>query len=320
MSDMSEPIAFALPKKPRIKEKDAPPDQRKVCIMPIRAVFDRRMTHGALQALAALCAYCNRAGITWVSQTRLASELGISQQAVAKQFKQLKELGYLEIVRRGFKGERTDTLRVIFDPDITAEEAIAMTSNKEDTRSPAIKEEQERQAMQDMTPDPEGQKRIAQMIAKAFKQPTHKERTMPKTGDTRAVREVKEAMAKAKAKQSKTVDKSVDNLPANHNSQVVNEEAVQLQPNHNLEVVHNSEEHIKDSIKVIKVKESLNELNNLKTVMNNQQVKELIDNGMTVEQVREAEELIAPLFAAEGIAPSSAVMCQAIMQMHRDAA
>ena len=320
MSDMSEPVAFALPKKPRIKPKDAPPDQRKVCIMPIRAVFDQRMTHGALQALAALCAYCNRAGITWVSQTRLASELGISQQAVAKQFKQLKELGYLEIVRRGFKGERTDTLRVIFDPDITAEEAIAMTSNKEDTRSPAIKEEQERQAMQDMTPDPEGQKRIAQMIAKAFKQPTHKERTMPKTGDTPLVKKMKDEIAKTKTRQSKTVDKSVDNLPANHNSQVVNVEAVQLQPNHNLEVVHNSEEHIKDSIKVIKVKESLNELNNLKTVMNNQQVKELIDNGMTVEQVREAEELIAPLFAAEGITPSSNVMMQAIMQMHRDAA
>jgi biotin operon repressor len=317
MSDMSEPVAFALPKKPRIKPKDAPPDQRKVCIMPIRAVFDRRMTHGALQALAALCAYCNRAGITWVSQTRLASELGISQQAVAKQFKQLKELGYLEIVRRGFKGERTDTLRVIFDPDITAEEAIAMTSNKEDTRSPAIREEQERQAMQDMTPDPEGQRRIAQMIAKAFKQPTHKERTMPKTGDTPLVKKMKDEIAKTKTKQSKTVDKSVDNLPANHNPQVVNEGAVQLQPNHNLEVVHNSEEHTKRGLKEVIYKESLKNLN---TVMNNREVKELLDSGMTVEQVREAEELIAPLFAAEGLTPSSAVMCQAIMQMHRDAA
>jgi len=315
MNAMSEPIAFALPKKPRIKEKDAPPDQRKVCVLPIRAVFDRRMTHGALQALAALCAYCNRAGITWVSQTRLATELGISQQAVAKQFKQLKELGYLEVVRRGFKGERTDTLRVVFDPSLTAEQVITMTSNKEDTRSPAIREEQERQAMQDMTPDPEGQRRIAQMIAKALKQPTHKERTMPKTGDTRAVREVKEAMAKAKARQSKTVDKSVDNLPANHNLRVVNEKAVQLQPNHNLEVVDNSEEHYKGSIKVIKDK---NSFNNLNTVMNNQQVKELIDNGMTVEQVREAEELIEPMFAAEGIKPSGSVMAQAIAQMHRD--
>ena len=90
MSDMSESIAFALPKKPRIREKEPMPDQRKVCVMPIRAVFDKKMSHGGLQALAALCAYCNRAGITWVSQTRLAQELGISQQAVAKQFKQLR--------------------------------------------------------------------------------------------------------------------------------------------------------------------------------------------------------------------------------------
>jgi hypothetical protein len=54
--------------------------------------------------------------------------------------------------------------------------------------------------------------------------------------------------------------------------------------------------------------------------MSNQQVQGLIDTGMTVEQVREAEELITPLFAAEGITPSSNVMMQAIMQMHRDAA
>jgi hypothetical protein len=54
--------------------------------------------------------------------------------------------------------------------------------------------------------------------------------------------------------------------------------------------------------------------------MGNQEVEQLLTSGMTVEQVREAEELIAPLFAAEGITPSSNVMMQAIMQMHRDAA
>jgi hypothetical protein len=36
-------VPFALPKKPRIKEKDAPPDQRKVAVLPIRAVFDKQM-------------------------------------------------------------------------------------------------------------------------------------------------------------------------------------------------------------------------------------------------------------------------------------
>jgi hypothetical protein len=53
--------------------------------------------------------------------------------------------------------------------------------------------------------------------------------------------------------------------------------------------------------------------------MGNEEIEKLIDNGMTIEQVREAEELIAPLFAAEGLTPSSAVMSQAILQMHRDA-
>jgi biotin operon repressor len=317
MSDMSEPVAFALPKKPRIKEQEAPPDQRKVAVLPIKAVFDSRMTHGALQALAALCAYCNRAGITWVSQKRLASELGITQQAYSKQFRQLVELGYVEVVRTPFKGQRSATTRVVYDPSVTAEDAITMVSNKEDARPPYMKEQQ----MTDMEPDREGLKRIAQMVAGALKQPTKpKEHTMPKTGDTRAVREVKEAMAKAKAKQSKPVDKSVDNSKQQQpggcisKGDTYNLEVVRV---NNLEVVLNTDKEHREVFKEGIYKESLKNLN---TVMNNQQVKELIDNGMTVEQVREAEELIAPLFAAEGITPSSNVMMQAIMQMHRDAA
>ena len=324
MSDMSEPIAFALPKKPRIKPKDAPPDQRKVCVLPIRAMTDQRLTDGAFRVLAMVCSYCNRAGITWVSQKRLAEEMHVSRQAITNQIASLREHGYIEIIRKGFRGERSNTLRVVFDPTITAEDAIAMTSNKEDTRPPAIKEEQERQAMQDMTPDPEGQKRIAQMIAKALQQPTHKERTMPKTGDTRAVREVKEAMAKAKARQSKAVDKSVDkeqsigqSTVSNESSPEVSNESLHRQSIGQPTVSHNTGEHSKRSIKTVKGNK---DLNNLKTVMGNQEVKELLDSGMTVEQVREAEELITPLFAAEGITPSSNVMMQAIMQMHRDAA
>lgn len=315
MSDMSEPIAFALPKKPRIKEQEAPPDQRKVAVLPIKAVFDRRMTHGALQALAALCAYCNRAGITWVSQKRLAEELGITQQAYSKQFRQLVELGYVEVVRTPFKGQRSATTRVIYDPSVTAEDAISMVSNKEDARPPYMKEQQ----MTDMEPDREGLKRIAQLVAGALKQPNKpKEYSMPKSGDTMAVRKVKEEIAKSKAKRSSPVDKSVDKSahsqppgcienPSNHNPQVVRV--------NNSQVVLNTD---KEHIEVIKVIKDKNSFNNLNTVMNNQQVKELIDNGMTVQQVREAEELIAPMFAAEGITPSSNVMCQAIMQMHRD--
>lgn len=313
-------VPFTLPKKPRIKEKDAPPDQRKVCIMPIRALTDERLTDGSVRILALVCSYCNRAGITWVSQKRLAEDMKTSRQNITNQLAKLREAGYVEIIRKGFRGERCNTLRVVFDPNITAEDAIAMTSNKEDTRPPAIREEQERQASEQI--DREGQAKIAKLISQALKQPTKpKGYAMPAKGETRAVREVKEAMQKAQSKRSKTVDKAVDNTTPIGNRAVsngtvseVSNESLHRQPIGHSPVSHNSEEHYKESIKSKSYKDSLKN-----TVMGNEQIKNLIDNGMTIEQVREAEELIAPLFAAEGLTPSSAVMSQAILQMHRDA-
>jgi predicted phage tail protein len=146
---------------------------------------------------------------------------------------------------------------------------------------------------------------------------------MPAKGETRAVREVKEAMQKAQSKRSKSVDKPVDNHqsighPPVSNGTVpeVSNESLHRQPIGHSGVSHNSEEHYKESIKSKSYKDSLK---NIKTVMGNEEIEKLIDNGMTIEQVREAEELIAPLFAAEGLTPSSAVMSQAILQMHRDA-
>ena len=313
-------VPFTLPKKPRIKEKDAPPDQRKVCIMPIRALTDERLTDGSVRILALVCSYCNRAGITWVSQKRLAEDMKTSRQNITNQLAKLREAGYVEIIRKGFRGERCNTLRVIFDPSITAEEAITMTSNKEDTRPPAIREEQERQASEQI--DREGQAKIAKLISQALKQPTKpKGYAMPAKGETRAVREVKEAMQKTQAKRSKSVEKTVDNHQSighppvsNESSPEVSNESLHRQPIGHSSVSYNSEEHYKESIKSNEYKDSLKN-----TVIGNQEIKMLIDNGMTVEQVREAEELIAPLFAAEGLTPSSAVMSQAILQMHRDA-
>jgi DNA-binding transcriptional ArsR family regulator len=313
-------VAFTLPKKPRIKEKDAPPDQRKVCIMPIRALTDERLTDGSVRILALVCSYCNRAGITWVSQKRLAEDMKTSRQNITNQLAKLREAGYVEIIRKGFRGERCNTLRVIFDPSLTAEEAITMTSNKEDTRPPAIREEQERQASEQI--DREGQAKIARLISQALKQPTKpKGYAMPAKGETRAVREVKEAMQKTQAKRSKSVEKTVDNHQSighppvsNESSPEVSNESLHRQPIGHSSVSYNSEEHYKESIKSNEYKDSLKN-----TVIGNQEIKMLIDNGMTIEQVREAEELIAPLFAAEGLTPSSAVMSQAILQMHRDA-
>ena len=315
MNAVAEPINFELPKRPRIKPKDAPPDQRKVCVMPIRALTDDKLTDGAVRVLALLCSYCNRAGLTWVSQKRLAEDMKTSRQNITNQLAKLRAAGYVEVVRKGFRGDHTNTLRVIFDPSISAEDAIAMTSNKEDTRPPSMQEDI----------DPEGQKRIAQLISKALKQPTKpKGYEMPKSGDTRAVREVKEAMAKAKAKRTKAVDNHVEDKPTIGNPPVsyeeqssVSNESLHRQPIGHSTVSYNTREHIreesKDKVKD-KVKDKPSVLGNLEV----QDFDLLIEARMTPEQIEECLEHLLPLFRAEGLNPSSKVLADSILQLHRD--
>ena len=288
-------VEFKLPKKPKVREKEPAPDQRKVSVLPIRAVFDQKLTHGGLQVLAAICAFSNRAGITWVSQTRLAKDLGISQQAVAKQFKQLRALGYLETVRKGFKGERTDTIRVIFDPSVDVATAIAVTSSIEDTRPPEMRKEQ--QMEQDNSIDPAGLKRIQDMIKGVVKpvQPPAKEYQMPK-GDTVTVAKMKKEIAAAKARKERL----------NHNPEVVNEEAVQLQPNHNLEVVLNPKERTNKrllrDVYLKEVKESY---------------LELLHNSMNDDEIEATLQDLQQRCQAEGVSmPADGHLVEAILVTH----
>lgn len=137
MGEPAKVIEFKLPKRrPKIIEKQAPPDQRHHVVMPIKALTDKRLTDNQVRVLGVLCSYCNRAGITWVGQARVGKDLGVSQQAVAKQLKVLRERGYIEVTSRGFRGERANTIRVIHDESISQEDAIAATSSIEDTRPP----------------------------------------------------------------------------------------------------------------------------------------------------------------------------------------
>lgn len=318
-------VPFTLPKKPRIKEREMDPDQRKVAVLPIRAISDKNLTDGMFRTLAILCSYCNRAGLTWVGQIRLGKDMGVSQQAIGKQLLKLQKAGYVEVVRKSFRAERATTLRVIFDPSVSAEDAIAMTSNKEDTRPPAIREEQERQAAEQI--DREGQARIAKLISQALKQQPKKEYAMPAKGETRAVRQVKEAMQKAQSKRTKAVDNTVDNSPPFTTPEVVHEEALHSQPESapfttsftTSEVVRSPEEHIREE----NIKSNLRDkVNNKSNVLYNLEVSDfdfLIDSKMTPEQVEEYAGTLLPLFQAEGLTPSSKVLADSILQMHRDA-
>lgn len=277
----SNVVDFKLPKKPKVREKEPEPDKRKVAVLPIRAVFDQQLTHGGLQVLAAVCAFANRAGITWVSQTRLAKDLGISQQAVAKQFKQLRQLGYLETVKKGFKGERSDTLRVIFDPTVDTETAIAVTSTVEDTRPPAMKEKQLKEAQQPKDEFTEEQlaanrQRIREMLGGLTNrnQSIHEPR---KLGDI--------LMPKGKPK-----------AKSNHNPEVVNAEPSHSQPAHNLEVVQNTERTPIDRYVRFIERE-------LKVNLKNKKLLEVLHNlSLSDEELTTACQTLSGRYQSEGLA------------------
>ena len=100
-----------------------PKDLRKYSILPFNAVMDKRINRTrALHVLAALCSYVDRNGVTFVSQDRLAADLGISRQAVNKQLKLLFDLGYWVHARKRYKDQKTSSVKVIYDPDVTTEE------------------------------------------------------------------------------------------------------------------------------------------------------------------------------------------------------
>lgn len=197
-------LPFELPKKPRLKLQEPLPDQRKIVVLPFKAVFDKDLGAAGVAVLAGLCAFCNRAGITWVSQRRLAGDLGISQPAISRQISKLKKLGYIEVLRKGYAKARNETVRVIFDPEITAEEAIAMVSNKEDARPPGLIAAEEERLQKEV--DKEGLRRIAEMLKESI---TNRNKVTPKGYEM-----------KRKTKASTSVDNSVDNTVDNTNERL----------------------------------------------------------------------------------------------------
>jgi len=114
---------FEIPKKPKIVEKVMQPDQRKFCVVPLRAVVAKDLTLTGLKVLCLLASYANKAGFTYVSQARMGNDLGVSLQAINRQIKQLERKGYI----KQFDGYATNikgkTKRIIYDEDITDREA-----------------------------------------------------------------------------------------------------------------------------------------------------------------------------------------------------
>lgn len=277
-------VAFKIPKKPRVKEKEPSPDQRKFAVMPLRALKDKTLTDIQVRVLGLICSYTNRAGITFVGTQQVATDLQVSRQAISKQLVKLKAAGYVEVVKKGFRGERNDTIRVIFDPSIDTETAIAVTSSIEDTRTPDMIREQQKQI--DNSIDHEGLKRIQDMIQGVVKPINNppKEYTMPKGKDTATVARMKAEIAAKKARKEKHID----------NPEVVNVEGSIDNHMDNQEVVTDIKEHINVYIKVLSKE--------LKVNFRNVEVLKILVGTIEIAELETLCQQLANRYQAEGIA------------------
>jgi hypothetical protein len=159
--------------------------------------------------------------------------------------------------------------------------------------------------MQDMTPDPEGLKRIHDMINGVIKpvQQPPREYQMPKSGDTVTVAKMKEQIAKKK-------EKAVNTLPP----EVANEEATHRQPrpvdnsahrqHHRLhpEVALNTENIGIDKVLRLFLNKGFN-------VLSNQESIQHIANETTVAELETLMDKLSDRYAAEGLPlPTDGVM------------
>lgn len=192
-------INFKLPKKPKVVQKEDQPHQKQYSIIPFRAVTDDRLHHQTLKVLMMICSFTNRAGITWVGQKTLADQLKIHQQAVSRQIKLLEKCGYLETISKGFKGERANTRRVIFDESVTTEDAIGIASTAEEDVRPPFMVKEEMKEMDELA-----RKRMvaqAMEMSKGFGKPNvFKVNTELKETDSITVRQMKMKIAEHKEK------------------------------------------------------------------------------------------------------------------------
>ena len=74
-----------------------------------------------------LCAYSNRAGLTWVGLQRIADHFGVSLNRAAVHTRALIKAGYVKVIYYGFKGERAHTRQVIYKADLTLQDIIGIT-------------------------------------------------------------------------------------------------------------------------------------------------------------------------------------------------
>ena len=119
-----------LPKKPRILQKEQPPDQRLFTVVPIRAATDRTLTPMELRTLMVLCSYANKGGLTWVGLAKVGQHLGVKINRASVLTRQLIAKNYVRVLYKGYAGERAQTRQIIYSSELSVQEIVANTGEK----------------------------------------------------------------------------------------------------------------------------------------------------------------------------------------------
>lgn len=93
-------------------------DQRRFCVVPLKAFLNRKVSGENLRVLAILASYCNRGGYSFVSLKTIAKDLKCSPQNILKHLKKLEAQGIIETKSNYFPMLKGNTRRIIYDDKI----------------------------------------------------------------------------------------------------------------------------------------------------------------------------------------------------------
>ena len=99
-------------------------DLRAFAIVPIRAIKDPRITPKTLRVLIAFCSYCDSIGRTFVSNERIGQDIGSKRTAIGYHVRKLRDYGYMVYAKPFYKGQRSTSNRVVYDPQVKYEDTL----------------------------------------------------------------------------------------------------------------------------------------------------------------------------------------------------
>jgi DNA-binding transcriptional regulator GbsR (MarR family) len=104
------------------------------CILPQRAVLDKRLQHRPKTFLTfcCLCNYANRTGLAFPNQLTMAKDLGVTQSNISRHIKLLIEYGYVRYAsKKGHKNLKGNRYFIVFDEEVTEQHALSIQTAKD---------------------------------------------------------------------------------------------------------------------------------------------------------------------------------------------